>query len=47
MHQQYVETCNVCCQPFVVESSVLGEESAAIRVGREDGSAHLFSHISA
>lgn len=47
MHQQYIETCEVCCRPFVVEASVLGDDPAAIRVGREDGSAHLFSHTSA
>lgn len=47
MHQQLTETCDICCRPFVVETSVHGEEAPAIRVGREDGRAHLFSHISA
>lgn len=47
MHQQLIETCEICCQPFVVETAMSGEDSAAIRVGREDGAAHLFSHTSA
>jgi len=47
MHQQYIEDCEICCRPFVVEVSVVDEETVAIRVGREDGSPHLFSHTSA
>jgi len=47
MHQQLIETCEACCRPFVVEAMVSGDEPATIRVGREDGSAHLFSHMGA
>jgi transposase-like protein len=47
MHQQFIENCEVCCKPFVVETSIADEDYASVRVGREDGSAHLFSHTSA
>lgn len=47
MHQQYIETCEACCKPFVVESAMSGEADFVVRVAREDGRSHLFSHFSA
>lgn len=34
--QNYVEDCQVCCQPMVVQVSIETDEKIAVSVSRED-----------